>query len=82
LGAAAALVCLDALVAFGRRAGWIADAAIAAGLPEGAVLRTDDPAAARRFLRERSRPGDVLLFKASRGTRLERVVDPLVRGED
>lgn len=79
-GAAAAAAELHALVAFGPRARALADAARAAGLPEGRVLTTEDPAEALAFVRARASKEALVLVKASRGTQLERVADPLVEG--
>jgi UDP-N-acetylmuramoyl-tripeptide--D-alanyl-D-alanine ligase len=66
---------LDHLVTFGPQARHLADGA--RGLPDGRRLHTDDPKDAADHLLEISRPGDVILVKASRGLRLERVIDAL-----
>ena len=47
------------------------DAARVAGLAAGAAYFFDEPAAAGAFLRETAREGDAILFKGSRGTRVE-----------
>ncbi|HWV38459.1 MAG TPA: UDP-N-acetylmuramoyl-tripeptide--D-alanyl-D-alanine ligase [Vulgatibacter sp.] len=82
VGAAAAACAVAGLVAFGPRSHETAAAAIEGGLAEGAVLRTEDPAEALAWLRAALRGGDLVVAKASRGTRLERIVDPLVGGEE
>jgi UDP-N-acetylmuramoyl-tripeptide--D-alanyl-D-alanine ligase len=65
------------LFAFGPRARETLAAARAAGLPAEAGLHTEDPEALVRSVKERLRPGDVLLVKASRGMKLERLVEAL-----
>lgn len=80
VGEAAGAAGVEALVAFGSKARHIAAAASDHGV--GSVLQTDSPEEALTWLRRQLRPGDLLIAKASRGARLERVVDPLVAGED
>jgi UDP-N-acetylmuramoyl-tripeptide--D-alanyl-D-alanine ligase len=65
------------LATLGPRARLSHEAALAAGLPAEAAVHGEDPAALAGWLRERLRPGDVLLVKASRGMRLERLVEAL-----
>lgn len=78
VGRAAAAAGVEALVAFGGCADWIAGAARGGGVAEEAICATDDPALALSWLRPRLRAGDLVVVKASRGTRLERIADPLV----
>lgn len=80
VGEAAAEAKVAALVAFGPLSRTLGAAAKEKGVPD--VLRTESPEEALHWLRESIRPGDLVLFKASRGTRLERIVDPLVMGEN
>ncbi len=80
VGRAAAAVGVAHLVAFGSRARTIARAARDGGVPAEAVLETEDPDEALRWLRARLGEGDLVLCKASRGMRLERIADPLVEG--
>lgn len=77
LGRAAAATGLAALATFGPRARLALEAARAAGYPAADSFHTEDPAALAAWVRERLRPGDVLLVKASRGMRLERLVEAL-----
>jgi len=77
LGRDAAAAGLAALAAFGPRARLARDAAIEAGLAPPDAFHTEDPQALAAFLRERLRPGDVLLVKGSRGMKLERLVEAL-----
>jgi len=59
-------------------------AEVVAGAAEvsGAALDTNEPAAAAEQVISRTRPGDWILVKASRGMRLERVVEELVKATD
>jgi UDP-N-acetylmuramyl pentapeptide synthase len=67
---------IDVLVAVGPLSRETAEAARAAGL--GTVLSCDDADAAAELVRKHARAGDVVLVKASRGMRLERVVQRLL----
>ena len=66
---------LHALVAVGERSRAAARAASAAGLSH--IVETDDPLQAARVVASLTEPGDWILFKASRGMRLERVIEAL-----
>jgi len=77
LGRDAASAGLAALAAFGPRARLALDAALAAGMNPSDAFHTEDPQALAAFVRERLRPGDVLLVKGSRGMKLERLVEAL-----
>jgi UDP-N-acetylmuramoyl-tripeptide--D-alanyl-D-alanine ligase len=77
LGADAARAGLAALATFGPRTRLTHEAALAAGVPAADAFHTEDPQALSAFVRERLRPGDVLLVKGSRGMKLERLVEAL-----
>ncbi len=77
LGPAAAALQPALLVAFGRRAAALADAAVASGFGPGRVVRTDDPAVAAAAVQAVVQPGDVVLVKGSRGMKMERISDRL-----
>jgi UDP-N-acetylmuramyl pentapeptide synthase len=66
---------VQALVAIGERARHIARTASAAGVAH--IAQTDDPLLAARTVASWTDPGDWILVKASRGMRLERVIDSL-----
>jgi UDP-N-acetylmuramoyl-tripeptide--D-alanyl-D-alanine ligase len=67
---------VDELIAFGPQARQIAAAAVAR-LGADHVLHTEDPTDAAERVLEVTGPGDLILIKASRGMRLERVIDAL-----
>jgi UDP-N-acetylmuramoyl-tripeptide--D-alanyl-D-alanine ligase len=73
---------VDVLVGIGGAAGFILDAAKRVGLPAGAAFFFDDPAPAGKLLRELASPGDVILFKGSRGVHVERALEEFLRASD
>jgi UDP-N-acetylmuramoyl-tripeptide--D-alanyl-D-alanine ligase len=77
-GAEAARTGVDVLVGFGPLSVHLLRGARDAGLAE--VFEARDPAEAAARVRERARPGDVVLVKGSRGMQMERVVRALVEG--
>jgi UDP-N-acetylmuramoyl-tripeptide--D-alanyl-D-alanine ligase len=77
VGAAAAAVPVARLFGFGPRSREILAGAVAAGLAPERTFHTEDPAALAAAVRDAAAPGDVLLVKASRGMRLERLVEAL-----
>ena len=64
------------LIAVGRRAAWIADAAEQAS-ESIRVTHCEDSTAAAAHLRDAMQAGDAILLKASRGMKLEAIVDLL-----
>jgi UDP-N-acetylmuramoyl-tripeptide--D-alanyl-D-alanine ligase len=77
VGEAAARAGVALLAAFGPRSRAVADAAAAAGLPADRIFHTEDVDALVRWAKERLQPSDLLLVKASRGMKLERLVEAL-----
>jgi UDP-N-acetylmuramoyl-tripeptide--D-alanyl-D-alanine ligase len=73
---------VDVLVTVGPGADRIADAAVAAGLPDDRVHRVADRAAAAATLRQVVRDGDVVLVKGSRGAALDLLVADLRAAEE
>lgn len=65
------------LYVVGRRARWIGEAARAHGMPPAQVHCAADHEQAVAMLRERLRPGDVVLIKGSRGMHMEWIVAAL-----
>jgi UDP-N-acetylmuramoyl-tripeptide--D-alanyl-D-alanine ligase len=76
VGRGAASAGVDLLVTVGPLSRHAADAARGAGLAETHAF--DEPGDAAKLVREHARAGDVVLVKASRGMRLERVVSELL----
>lgn len=64
----------EVLVAVGHRGKFIAEAALVAGMPKGKVHAFLSLSEAARYLESSIKPGDLVLFKASQGVRLERVL--------
>jgi UDP-N-acetylmuramoyl-tripeptide--D-alanyl-D-alanine ligase len=79
LGQEVASLKFAGLAAVGELAAHIANGARAAGLPRQQVVATLDPDLAASAVADWSRSGDWILIKASRGTRLERVLEALQR---
>jgi UDP-N-acetylmuramoyl-tripeptide--D-alanyl-D-alanine ligase len=69
---------IDFLIGVRGNARAMIDAAVGAGLPESAAIFFDDAMEAGAALREMARPGDAILFKGSRGVRVERVLERLL----
>jgi UDP-N-acetylmuramoyl-tripeptide--D-alanyl-D-alanine ligase len=78
LGEQAATVGLTWLACVGEQCGTVtADAAVAAGMDPAAVYRFPDAAAAAAEVPGLVQPGDLVLVKASRGIRLEKVAQAI-----
>jgi UDP-N-acetylmuramoyl-tripeptide--D-alanyl-D-alanine ligase len=71
----------DVLVAVGPRSKATADAALNAGLPSGSVRWLPDSGEAAAVLPSLLQPGDTVLLKGSRGMKMERVAEALLREE-
>lgn len=72
-GRQAAKAC-EILIAIGLRAKMMTEAAIKAGLPKRSVFYFNNLREAGAFLQDKIGRGDVVLFKASQGVRLEKIV--------
>ncbi|HLK68205.1 MAG TPA: UDP-N-acetylmuramoyl-tripeptide--D-alanyl-D-alanine ligase [Bryobacteraceae bacterium] len=75
LGRYAAQNGVDALIGVHGCARVMVEEAIAAGLPEESARFYDAPAEAGEVVREWARPGDAILFKGSRGVRVEKALE-------
>jgi UDP-N-acetylmuramoyl-tripeptide--D-alanyl-D-alanine ligase len=69
---------IDVLVAIRGAARFTADEAVRAGLSESAAYFFEDPAEAGELLRGMLREGDAVLFKGSRGVKVERALERLM----
>jgi UDP-N-acetylmuramoyl-tripeptide--D-alanyl-D-alanine ligase len=78
-GRMAAELGMDQLFAVGKTAGFTGDAARAAGMKS--VVEFADVESATAPVKQFVQPGDVILFKASRAMRLERLVEALKPAE-
>jgi len=68
---------LSRLIACGTLGREIAEGARRAGMPGSAIAEVSDAAAAAEYLRTMVRQGDVVLVKASRGMKMEQIVQVL-----
>jgi UDP-N-acetylmuramoyl-tripeptide--D-alanyl-D-alanine ligase len=75
VGKHAARSSLSVLIGIRGAARHMADEAIKTGLPHSAALFFDDPVEAGKAVGGIAREGDAVLFKGSRGTRVERALD-------
>lgn len=75
VGVHAARCGLSVLVGIRGAARHLVDAARGAGLEAGAANFFEDPREAGQWLRQVARPGDALLFKGSRGVRVEQALE-------
>jgi UDP-N-acetylmuramoyl-tripeptide--D-alanyl-D-alanine ligase len=66
---------IDVLAGIRGSARAMVEAAIGAGFPQGAARYFEDAAQAGDFVRSVARPGDAILFKGSRGVRVERALE-------
>jgi len=78
LGRYAAEQGIDFLIGVRGDARAMIDAAVGAGLPESAALFFEEAAEAGAFVHQIARSGDALLFKGSRGVRVERALERLL----
>jgi UDP-N-acetylmuramoyl-tripeptide--D-alanyl-D-alanine ligase len=69
---------VDLLIGVHGSAKWTVDEARAAGLPKGAAVFFEDAVEAGDFARQAAKPGDAVLFKGSRGVRVERALERFV----
>jgi len=69
----------DMVFAYGPHAGRVIDGTITGGMPETMGRAFDDREEMAKALKRAVNPGDVLLFKASRGMHLELVLDAFLK---
>jgi UDP-N-acetylmuramoyl-tripeptide--D-alanyl-D-alanine ligase len=80
LGKAAADAAIDRLYLLGDQAGTVRSGALTGGMQPEQIIIGKDHADLGGQLRERVKRGDWLLFKGSRGMKMERVLEALKRG--
>lgn len=81
IGAALTPDKVDVLLTYGELGRHIAEGA-RRGLPSEAVRSFQDKMSLRTYLMQEVRPGDIVLVKASRGMKLEEVVNDWIRNTD
>ena len=69
----------DLVFAYGPHAGRVIDGTLTGGMPETMGRAFDDRDEMAKALKRAVKPGDVLLFKASRGMHLELVLDAFLK---
>ena len=72
---------IDLLIGVRGHAHEMIDAAVGAGLPVKAAYFFEDPGAAGEFVRQQAGEGDAILFKGSRGVRVEKALEKLLGGQ-
>jgi UDP-N-acetylmuramoyl-tripeptide--D-alanyl-D-alanine ligase len=72
---------VDCLVAIGPNAKYVAEGAIAGGFSSSELYVFHDNTSAIEHISEIIRPNDVILFKGSRGMRLEEVADYIAEND-
>ncbi|MCS7315801.1 MAG: UDP-N-acetylmuramoyl-tripeptide--D-alanyl-D-alanine ligase [Bryobacterales bacterium] len=72
---------VDVLIGVRGAARFLVEEAIRAGMRPEAAFFVEEPEEAGRLLRPLALEGDVVLFKASRGVRLERAIEEFLRPE-
>ena len=65
----------DLLLALGKNAGRVVNGAITGGMRPVDAMAFDSAPELERVLRAKARPGDIILFKGSRGMKMEQVLD-------
>ena len=75
VGASIAKKGVDLLITVGKRAKFIASGAIEFGMDKNMVFSTDEKKEAARAVRDRASSSDVVLLKASRGVKLEEILE-------
>ena len=71
----------DMVFAYGPHAGRVIDGTLTGGMPETMGRAFEDREELAQHLKRAVKPGDVLLFKASRGMHLEKVLEAFLKEE-
>jgi UDP-N-acetylmuramoyl-tripeptide--D-alanyl-D-alanine ligase len=80
LGKAVANASVDGLYLLGKQAAEVRKGALRAGMRREQIILGLDHASLARQLRQRAKKGDWLLFKGSRGMKMEKVLEALKGG--
>ena len=72
---------VDLLFAYGPNSGRMLKGAITGGMPHGRVRAFEDSEQLVQMLKQLAKPGDTLLFKGSRGMRMELVLESFLQEE-
>lgn len=75
------LASADLFFAYGSNAERMVTGAITGGMPPNCVYHFDSHEQMAKMVRNRARSGDMLLFKGSRGMRMEHVLQLFLDGE-
>lgn len=78
VGKKAAELDIDIMVTIGERAKYYKEGAAEAGLPAAQIFQFTDSAEALKWINENVSPTDVILFKASRGMQLDKLVQGFI----
>ena len=70
---------IDVLVGVRGAASYVVAEALKAGMTHDAALFFENPVEAGEFVRREARQGDAILFKGSRGTRVEKALEALMK---
>lgn len=73
---------VDMLLAYGANATRVVTGAVTGGMPPSRAIYYDDQDQLIHELRARAQPGDTLLFKGSRGMKMERALRQFLAGEE
>jgi UDP-N-acetylmuramoyl-tripeptide--D-alanyl-D-alanine ligase len=68
------------LITVGRRAAKISEGAVQGGFDPQLTRNFDNAVDAGKFLKEIAEPGSIIVFKASRGIKLEQAIEVLTNG--
>lgn len=77
VGKRVAEVGIDLLITIGPKSLLLSKSALSAGLPEENIFEFDQVEESLEFIKDKIRPGDLVLIKASRGMRLDKIIQEL-----
>jgi UDP-N-acetylmuramoyl-tripeptide--D-alanyl-D-alanine ligase len=77
VGKRVAEVGIDLLITIGPKSLLLSKSALSAGLPEENIFEFDQVEESLEFIKDKVRPGDLVLIKASRGIKLDKIIQEL-----